>query len=270
MRMALWTGAVVVMLCSGAPAARGDVWDLGTDTDNDSGSDNELIHGLDQVHDMAAQQGGTVEDVDWYSLRHACNASYEILLDGFTGDVANASAAFPAFETIGSDGTTVMALSVPVSGLGVARRINFICLGTVPEVVAYARVSNPVCGLSCVSTDQYHIHFRETTALIPRFNNSSTQVSILVLQNSTAADVSAALVAHDATGTVIAFISVSLTPNQVRTINLATVNAGELAGKSGALKIVSDAPYGALAGKVVALEPATGFTFDTPLTYKAY
>jgi hypothetical protein len=30
----------------------------------------------------------------------------------------------------------------------------------------------------------------------------------------------------------------------------------------------SSTPYGALAGKAVALEPASGFSFDSPLTYK--
>ena len=36
-------------------------------------------------------------------------------------------------------------------------------------------------------------------------------------------------------------------------------------GVSGSLTVSHDAPYGALAGKAVAVEPATGFTFDTPL-----
>jgi hypothetical protein len=29
--------------------------------------------------------------------------------------------------------------------------------------------------------------------------------------------------------------------------------------------VVHDAPYGALAGKTVALEPSTGFSFDSPM-----
>ena len=90
-------------------------------------------------------------------------------------------------------------------------------------------------------------------------------MSSLVLQNSTSANASALLVPYDATGTVIGYIPVFLTPNQVTAVNLSTVASGALAGKSGGLKIASNAPYGALAGKVVAVEPATGFTFDTPL-----
>jgi hypothetical protein len=37
------------------------------------------------------------------------------------------------------------------------------------------------------------------------------------------------------------------------------------AGASGSITIVNDGPYGALAGKAVALEPATGYSFDTAM-----
>jgi len=272
MRITFWAVALAGTLCSSVPVARADVWDLGTDNDNDTGSDNEMVNGLDQVHDMAAQQGGTVEDVDWYPFRVACNASYEILLDGITGDLGNANTGSPALDLLASDGTTVLASSSPVTGLGIARRITYMCTGADSEQVGYVRVSQPDCGLSCTSTDQYHIHFRDTTALVPRFNNSATQVSILILQSSTKGNEAASLVAYDATGAVIAIFSIFTVlpnPNQVTVINLSTVAGGLLAGKSGGLKIVNNAPYDGLAGKVVAVEPATGFTFDTPLVYKA-
>jgi hypothetical protein len=77
MRITIWAVAVAMVLSGGARVARGDVWDVGGDNDNDSGSDNELVHGLSQIHDMAAQHNGTVEDEDWYPLRHACNSSEE-------------------------------------------------------------------------------------------------------------------------------------------------------------------------------------------------
>jgi len=268
MRITCWIGALAVMLCSSVPAARADVWDVGTDNDNASTSDNELVNGLDQVHDMAAQQGGTVEDVDWYPFPIFSGNSYEILLDGITGALGNANTGSPALDLIAPDGTTVAFGSDPVSSLGIARRLTFRYSTGSPEAMYYLRVSHPDCGLSCVNTDQYHIHFRNTTALVPRFNNSATQVSILVLQNSTNADVITQLVAYDATGTVITTIEVDLSPNQVTAVNLSTVSSGVLAGKSGGLRIANSAPYGALAGKVVAVEPATGFTFDTPLVYK--
>jgi hypothetical protein len=258
-------GAVVlgVALLSGVPAARADVWDVGADADNDSGSDNELVNGLSQVHDMAAQQGGTVMDEDWFPLPYACNNSYEILIDGITGALGNAATGSPALELRDSDAVTVLATSQPVSSVGIARRITYSCF-TDFQTIGYVRVSQPDCGLLCVDTDQYRIHFRNTTALVPRFNNSATQVSILVLQNSTNAAVLAHLGGYDLTGTWIGSLPLNLGPTQVATVNLSV----GFPGMSGALKIVNDAPYGALAGKVVSVEPATGFTFDTPLTYQ--
>jgi hypothetical protein len=46
-------------------------------------------------------------------------------------------------------------------------------------------------------------------------------------------------------------------------INTASVPGVETA--SGAITVVHDGRYGELVGKTVALEPATGFSFDTPL-----
>ena len=46
---------------------------------------------------------------------------------------------------------------------------------------------------------------------------------------------------------------------------LNTSTIGALQNVSGTAVLSHDAPYGTLAGKAVALEPATGFTFDTPM-----
>jgi len=46
-------------------------------------------------------------------------------------------------------------------------------------------------------------------------------------------------------------------------LNTSTLPA--LQGQAGAITISHDGRYGALQGKAVAVEPATGFTFDTPL-----
>ena len=41
--------------------------------------------------------------------------------------------------------------------------------------------------------------------------------------------------------------------------------AAVVPGASGSLTVAHDGPYGGLVGKAVALEPSTGFSFDTPL-----
>ena len=51
------------------------------------------------------------------------------------------------------------------------------------------------------------------------------------------------------------------------------VNTGSLpalAGLSGSAQISHDAGFGELAGKAVALEPSTGFTFDTVMATIPY
>jgi hypothetical protein len=41
-----------------------------------------------------------------------------------------------------------------------------------------------------------------------------------------------------------------------------------LAGPSGSVTVVHDAPYGTLTGKVAAFDPANGFSFDTVIAPK--
>jgi len=59
------------------------------------------------------------------------------------------------------------------------------------------------------------------------------------------------------------FYALSIPVNGVQSINTATIAA--LAGMAGSASIAHTGGYGAIAGKAVALEPSTGFTFDTPV-----
>lgn len=49
-------------------------------------------------------------------------------------------------------------------------------------------------------------------------------------------------------------------------LNLNTLTIPALVGQGGSITVMHDAPYGALAAKGVALEPATGFAFDSVMT----
>jgi len=44
-----------------------------------------------------------------------------------------------------------------------------------------------------------------------------------------------------------------------------TASVPAVQGQGASVTVAHDAPYGGLAGKTVALEPATGFGFDSPL-----
>ena len=69
---------------------------------------------------------------------------------------------------------------------------------------------------------------------------------------------------HDATGAALFSVALSVVEHGVTVLNTGSVAA--LAGKSGSATIAQLGGYGALTGKAVAVEPGTGFTFDTPIT----
>jgi hypothetical protein len=95
---------------------------------------------------------------------------------------------------------------------------------------------------------------------VPRFNNSGTQITVLLLQNPTNYTIGGNIYFWDTTGTLIATSPFSLGPKQLEVLNTATVAPGV----GGTVTIAHDGRYGDLAAKTVALEPATGFSFDSP------
>jgi hypothetical protein len=248
-----------------ASVATPDVWDLGTDNDNDAGSDNEIVHGLDQVHDLAARNGGTVEDADFYAFRHGQGRSYEILVDGITGAAAGAGGL--TVQLLLADGTTVDQDSVAASSFGMARSLR--TFTTLPpssgtgEMTLFVRVSNPACALTCGANDEYRIRAYDSTLTLPRFNNSNGQTTVLILQNPTHRQVLGSARAMSNGGADLGQFSFAISPYGTSVTSLATVSGGLLSNQSGSLFISHNAGYGTLAGKGVALEPATGFTFDT-------
>jgi hypothetical protein len=69
----------------------------------------------------------------------------------------------------------------------------------------------------------------------------------------------------DAAGGALANVAVSLVPRQTFVLKTATAAPGA----SGTITVTHDAGYGRLTGKAVALEPATGFSFDSPMAPRA-
>jgi hypothetical protein len=250
-------------VCLAAATAGADVWDLGTDADNDTGSDNEIVHGLSQVHDMAARGGGTILDADFYTFRLPNSRSFEIRIDGFTGDTSGTTT--PEVSLLAADGTTVVALAEPVTTFGVAKslRVASTVMGGTGFTSHFVLVANPACGLACTGNDEYRIRAFDTTLALPRYNNTGGQVTVLVLQNPTNRSVTWFAGAFNNSGSFVGAFGGILAPYATAVTNLTTVAAGALGGTSGSLVIRNDGPYQGLAGKGVSLEPATGFTFDT-------
>jgi len=113
----------------------------------------------------------------------------------------------------------------------------------------------------------YRVRAWDTTLLGPRFNNSGTQVTVLVLQNSMDAPITGHVHFWSGSGALVGTQAVSLATRASSALNTSTVPG--VAGQSGSLTLSHDAPYGTLLGKAVSIESGTGFSFDTPLIPRA-
>ena len=125
------------------------------------------------------------------------------------------------------------------------------------------RVRSAGCASDCGPDDVYRIGAYETTYSVPRFNNAGSHVTALVLQNPTSRSISGEVLFRVASGTQVANAPFILGPRQTLVLNTATVPGAN--GVSGGITVIHDGGYGDLAGKAVALEPATGFSFDSAL-----
>jgi hypothetical protein len=100
-----------------------------------------------------------------------------------------------------------------------------------------------------------------TTSTVARFNNSGTQVTVVVLQNTADNLVAGTLWFWNTAGGLAGSWPFSIAAHGTLTLNAATV----VPSTGGTITVSNDGRHGDLSGKAVAVEPATGFTFDTPL-----
>ena len=220
---------------------------------------SELFHGFNELENLAAVGG--VQNLDYYRLSQKPYSSYEVLVDATSGDIGNGFPLQPLnVERMAPDGTTVIAHSFPVSPLAFSRWMPIINIGSAEVNNQTVRVRSGGCTTDCGPDDVYQIHFFETTYSIPRFNNSGTQITVLVLQNPTEYPINTVVVFWDSGGNQAFLEPVGVSPKQTQVLNTATFISG-----SGSITVAHDGRYGDLSGKTVALEPATGFSFDSPM-----
>jgi hypothetical protein len=192
---------------------------------------------------------------DIYRVYQAPFSSYEAVLDGVTGDAP----APPLLQRIASDNVTVLQNAI-VSGPGGSHRLSWQNLTPGAISGQTLRVGGAGCTTACGADDVYRIRFYDTTYSLARFNNSATQVTVLAIQNPTDSAVAARALFWSPIGNLLLARPLTLSPHGLAVLNTASI--AELEGSSGSITITSDAPYGVLMGKAVALEPATGFSFD--------
>jgi hypothetical protein len=221
-------------------------------------SECELAHGSRVPGDL--QGVGVAADRDDCRLFQEPYASYEVVLDGTSGDIGAGQG--PLLERLALDGTTVVQ-SAAASGSGPSRTLRWVNTITRPVTDERIRVRSASCASDCGSDDVYRLRAYETTATIPRFNNSASQVTVLLVSNAAVFSCSAQFNFYNAAGTFLGSSSNTFSIRETHVLN--TSGLAFAAGQSGSVYVSHTCGYSGLAGKAVALEPATGFTFDTPM-----
>ena len=209
----------------------------------------ELGHGTAITKDL--DQGG-----DDFRIAQAPRASYEVMVDAASGDMA------PVLQRLAADQSTTLQTGDAV-GTGTSRTLRWHTTSGVAIQNQPIRVSSSQCSTDCGPGDSYRIRAWETTYSIPRFNNGGSQVTVLLLQNRTDRAVSGRAWFWSGTGALLASQPLDLAPRATQLMNSSTLPG--LAGQAGSVTIAHDGGYAALAGKAVSLEPATGYSFDSNL-----
>ena len=86
---------------------------------------------------------------------------------------------------------------------------------------------------------------------------------MLLIQNPAGYTINGRAYFWDTGGALLHIHPFSLAPKALLGVNAASVVA--LQGKGGTITVSNDGRYGDLVGKGISLEPATGFSFDTPM-----
>jgi uncharacterized repeat protein (TIGR01451 family) len=240
----------------GAVIAQAQATGTIADDDAPSLSSDELTHGSSQGGDLRAQPG-PVADRDYFRLAQPPRSSWEVAVDGTSGDVAPV-----ILERLAADNIGVLQTAAGSSAGGSA---SLRWENPLPGVVTnqHLAVRSGGCTTTCDASAVYRIRAWETTINLARFNNSSTQVTVLVLANPGARSVSGTVWYWSVAGGLLASEPFNLAPRATLVRNTSLVPAASAV--AGSITVTHNGGYGALAGKAVSIEPATGFTFDTPL-----
>ena len=258
------TAAALVLALAGLTA---DVWDDQLTPDDTVATGNELSHGGDQLHDLAGRGGGN-PDIDFFRIALKPYRSYEVVVEGLSADFG-AVGNLLLEQRSGASGATVVAAAVGESGVLLNRTLRLRNTTGTAITNTYIRVGGAACAAFCGVDDQYRIRMMETTLSFARFNNSGTQITVLFVQNSSEAAVDATLHFWTAAGAAVGGPFNATIPARGLHVFNSSAQAA-LIGQNGSVTITHTGPYGSLNGKAVALEPATGFSFDTAGTYRTF
>jgi hypothetical protein len=157
---------------------------------------------------------------------------------------------------------------VPVpNGIGATRSLRWQnATATAQDEFVRVLGTGTSCTTTCTTADQYTARFFETSTSIARYNNTGSQLTVLLLQNPAGYTINGNIFYFSTAGALVASQPFTLAAKQLLTV----ATAGVTGATSGSITITHDGRYGDLQGKGVALEPSTGFSFDTPMVYRAH
>jgi hypothetical protein len=260
-------GLSIAALVGSGPVFATDAWDLGTDPDDTAGgTDNTLWHTAPpQQHDLQAVGG--VADQDWFRIFPRAKRSYEVLVLNVAGDTgANVGTSGELLLTRrNAAGTTLLQTGIPLDEAGAGgaqfmRSLRWIAGADSDERIL---VTNNIT--TSTSGAIYTILLRETTLYCPRYNNTGSQTSVLILQRTnadTATSCNYTVHFFNETGSEVGSTTSSLSViDDVDVISTAGVSG--VGGQKGGAHIAHTCGVGGFKAKLVALEPSTGFSFDT-------
>lgn len=258
----------IIFVLSGGAWAH-DKWELASSTDcidDDFATCNTLVHGQVQTHDL---EGTTASpDNDWMVVETKARHSYEVQV--FSANLALETPGCGGCVTVNrvDQAGTVLTPSIapdgggPANGGITANNLAVRWIGGSASQRDFIRVvGDTVFDLG--PNDQYNIVLYDTTYFFPRWNQSGTQVTVLLIQNTTPVTVTGSIFFFNASGALLHTQPLSVPVSGLQVVSLGSIPA--LVGNSGSATVVHTGGYGALVGKSVALEPATGFSFDTPM-----
>lgn len=247
-----------VHLTAPVNATLGNDHGVGTIVDDDEGPGQELIHGSSELRSLAALPGG-VSNPALFRLAQRAGASYEVAVDGASGDVSPV-----VIERLGPDQSTVLQTGA-ATGVGSAA-LRWENRGAAVDT-QWIRVRSGGCTTDCGGDDVFRVRSYETTGAISRFVASPAQSTVVILQNRGRATLSGHVDFWAPTGALLGTRAFTLGPAASLAFDAAGVPG--VAGQNGSATVTHDGGHGDLAGKAVTLEPGTGFAFDTPLTLRA-
>lgn len=221
----------------------------------------ELTPGVGLMRDLRPVAGAPA--AHWYRVGQKPRSSYEVVVDGTSGDVGLDYGI--ELQRLEWDQSTVIQHSLAVTpdgqGRGHSKSLRWRNYEHFSVNGEFVRVRSAQCGTDCGPDDVYRVRLLDTTYAVPRFNNSQTQVTVLVVHNTSASQVAGTCDFWDASGAYLSSDHFVLDPKASVVLNTSLT----VPGLSGSITVLSTAGYGELSGKAVAIEPTTGFSFDTPM-----